>query len=398
MDISYSNEQERLRQELRRYMADLMTPELRQELRDTYGGEGGGPLFRAALRRMGADGWIGLGWPVEMGGRGLGHVEQYIFIEEVTRSGFPFPYLTSESIGPAIADFATPELRNELLPKILGGEIIFAIGYTEASGGTDLAALKTRAERQGDEYVINGAKMFTSLGHFADYIWLAVRTAHDDLHKRHKGLSILVVPTNARGFSHSPIHTVADGHTNLTFYDNVRVPAKYLIGRENGAWDVITSQLNRERLTLMNPGMANEQFGRLLEWARATDDGTGGKVIDAPWVQQNLARAFVTLQALNLACRRQAARLEKGTLSAAEASAIKVLGYESFLSAFRQMLEVVGPEGSLRSDKPGTPEGIMLELLYRNVPVFGFAGGTNEVMRDMVAQLGMGLPRVKRSS
>ena len=386
-----------LRQELRQYMVDLMTPELRQELRDTYGGEGGGPLFRAALRQMGADCWIGLGWPVEMGGRGLGHVEQYIFIEEVTRSGFPFPYLTTESIGPAIADFATPELRNELLPRILRGEVIFAIGYTESGGGTDLAALKSRAERQGDEYVINAAKMYTSLGHFADYIWLAVRTAHDDQHKRHKGLSIIVVPTTAEGFSHSPILTVADGHTNLTFYDNVRVPAKCLIGRENGAWDVITSQLNRERLTLMNPGLANQQFNEVVEWACKAGDGEGGRVIDEPWVQQNLARAYTTLKALNLACRRQAAGLARGTLSGAEASAIKVLGYESFLSAFRQMLEVVGPEGALRSEKPGAPPGIAMELLYRNVPVFGFAGGTNEVMRDMVAQLGMGLPRVKRA-
>ncbi len=397
MDISYSPEQERLRQELRQYMTQLMTSELRQELRSTYGSEGGGPLYRAALRRMGGDGWIGLGWPVELGGQGKGHVEQYIFIEEVTRSGFPFPYLTSESIGPAIAEFASPELREEMLPRILRGEVVCAIGYTEASGGTDLAALKTRAERQGDDYVINGAKMFTSLAHFADYIWLAVRTAHDHHHKRHKGLSIIMVPTDAKGFSHSPIYTVADGHTNLTFYDDVRVPAKYLIGRENGAWEVITGQLNRERLTLMNPGMANQQYEKVLDWVHRTGNGAGGKVIDEPWVQQNMARAYTTLKTLNLACRWQAARLARGTLLPAEASAIKVLGYESFLSSFRQLLEVVGPEGVLRTDKAGAPQDIVLELLYRNVPVYGFAGGTNEVMRDMVAQLGMGLPRVKRA-
>lgn len=397
MEIFYTAEQERLREELRDYMARLMSPALRQELRETYGGEGGGPLFRAALRQMGADGWIGLGWPVELGGRGCGPIEQYIFIEEVTRAGFPFPYLTSESIGPAVADFASSEVREDLLPRILRGELIFAIGYTEASGGTDLAALKTRAERQGDEYVINGAKMFTSLAHIADYVWLAVRTADDDQHRRHKGLSILMVPTDAEGFSHSPIYTVADGHTNLTFYDNVRVPAKYLIGRENGAWDVITSQLNRERLTLMNPGMANVQFAKVLEYVCQASDGDGGRLVDQPWVQQNLARAFVSLQTLNLACRRQAATLARGTLTAADASAIKVLGYEIFLSAFRQMIEVLGPEGALRSGHAGGAEGICLELLYRNVPVFGFAGGTNEVMRDMVAQLGMGLPRVKRA-
>ena len=396
MDISYTPEQEQLRQDLRRYMADLMSPELRRELAETYGGEGGGPLYRAALRRMGADGWIGLGWPVEMGGRGFGHIEQYIFIEEVTRSGFPFPYLTSESMGPAIAEFAAPEVRDVLLPGILRGEIIIAIGYSEAGGGTDLANLKTRADRQGDEYVINGAKMYTSLGHFADYVWLAARTAHDERHRRHKGLSILLVPTDAKGYSHSPIHTVADGHTNLTFYDDVRVPASSLIGRENGAWEVITSQLNRERLTLMNPGMANLQYNRVLEFIHRTDDGEGGRLIDRPWVQQNLARAYATLRTLNLACQWQAAGLARGTLSPADASAIKVLGYESFLSSFRQLLEVLGPEGALRQDSPDASPVGHLETLYRTVPVYGFAGGTNEVMRDMVAQFGLGLPRVKR--
>jgi len=395
MQTAFTAEQEDLRQYLRRYMAGLMTPELRHELANTYGNEGGGPLYRAALRRMGADALIGLGWPVELGGKGRGPIEQYIFIEEVTRSGFPFPYLTSESMGPAIAEFGSPEVRKELLPKILGGEVVIAIGYTEPGAGTDLAALKTRAERQGDEYVINGAKMFTSLGHFADYIWLAVRTAYDEKHPRHKGLSLILVPTNSPGFSHAPIYTVADGHTNQTFYDNVRVPARNLIGKENGGWAVITSQLNRERLTLMNPGIANLMYSHLLERVHEAHDGT--RLIDQPWVQMNMARIYSALKTLNLACRKQAWGIAQGTLTAAEASAIKILGYETFLSTFRQMLEVLGPDAALRRGSPGVPLEGMLDVLYRTVPVYGFAGGTNEVMRDMVAQLGMGLPRVKRA-
>jgi alkylation response protein AidB-like acyl-CoA dehydrogenase len=395
MQTAFTAEQEELRQYLRRYMAGLMTPELRHELETTYGNEGGGPLYRAALRRMGADRLIGLGWPVELGGKGHGPIEQYIFIEEVTRSGFPFPYLTSESMGPAIAEFGSPEIRKELLPKILGGEVVIAIGYTEPGAGTDLAALKTRAERQGDEYVINGAKVFTSLGHFADYIWLAVRTAHDEKHPRHKGLSLILVPTNSQGFSHAPIHTVADGHTNQTFYDNVRVPARNLIGKENGGWAVITSQLNRERLTLMNPGIANLMYSQTLEYV--LEDRDGVRLIDQAWVQMNMARIFCALKALNLACRKQAWGIAQGTLTAAEASAVKILGYETFLATVRQMLEVLGPEATLRRGSTGVPLNGMLDVLYRTVPIYGFAGGANEVMRDMVAQLGMGLPRVKRA-
>jgi alkylation response protein AidB-like acyl-CoA dehydrogenase len=180
VDTSFTPAQEALRRELADYMARLMTPELRAELALPWGAEGGGPLWRAALRQMGQDGWIGLGWPREWGGRGLGPVEQYIFIEEVTRSGFSFPYLTPESFGPAIAEFGTDEIEQRVLPGILGGELVMAIGYTEPQAGTDLAALKTRAVRDGEHYVINGQKVFTSLAHLADYVFLAVRRRSRD--------------------------------------------------------------------------------------------------------------------------------------------------------------------------------------------------------------------------
>lgn len=189
MDTSFTPAQDALRRELADYMSALMTPQLRSELALPYGTEGGGPLWRAALRQMGRDGWIGLGWPTQWGGRGFGPIEQYIFIEEVTRSGFPFPYLTPESVGPAIAEFASDEVKRKVLPGILGGGLVMAIGYTEPQAGTDLAALRTRAVREGDHYVISGQKVFTSLAHLADYVFLAVRTGDPATHPRHKGIS-----------------------------------------------------------------------------------------------------------------------------------------------------------------------------------------------------------------
>lgn len=396
MDFDFSPAQLALRDEFRAYMGGIMTPELRDELAQPLATEGGGPLWKNAMRQMGSDGWIGLGWPKEWGGRGYGPIEQYIFIEEVTRAGLPFPYLTTESIGPAIAEFASPAVRDELLPKILAGELVVAIGYSEPHAGTDMASLRTRAERDGGQYIINGQKVYTSLAHFADYVFLAVRTGDPETQPRHKGISILLVPVDTEGFSFTPIYTVGDGETNATYYDNVRVPVENLIGEENGGWRVVTSQLNRERLTLMNPGTANLLFQQILEYARDTRGMEGVALIDQPRIQRLLASIYSQLSVLQLACRKQAWAIAQGTLDVADASAIKVYGYEAFLSCYRQMLEVLGSDGMLKRGSPGALIQGQLELIYRSVPVYGFAGGTNEIQRDLIAQFGLGLPRAKR--
>jgi alkylation response protein AidB-like acyl-CoA dehydrogenase len=394
VNTEFSAGQRALRDEFRAYMQALMTDELMHELRLST--EGGGPLWRQAMRQMGADGWIGLGWPVEWGGRGYGPIEQYIFIEEVTRAGMPFPYLTTESIGPAIAEFGSDHLKQTILPGILKGELVVGIGYSEPHAGTDMAALKTRAVREGDEYVISGQKVYTSLAHFADYIFLAVRTGDPETHPRHKGISILLMPSDAEGFSHTPIHTVADGETNTTYYDNVRVPVDNLIGPENGGWGVVVSQLNRERLTLMNPGTANLMYQHTLEHASKTKTPDGGALIDQPRIQRLLASIYVQLRALQLDCRKQAWAIANNTLDVADASAIKVYGYEAFLHCYRSMLEVLGPTGSIKRNSSGALVEGQLELIYRAVPVYGFAGGTNEIQRDLISQFGLGLPRAKR--
>jgi len=394
LDTEFSVEQRALRDEFRAYMRAIMTGELKAEL--LLSTEGGGPLWRQAMRQMGRDGWIGLGWPKEWGGRGYGPIEQYIFIEEVTRAGLPFPYLTTESIGPAIAEFGSERLKQEILPGILAGEIVVGIGYSEPHAGTDMAALKTKAVREGDTFVISGQKVYTSLAHFADYIFIAVRTGDPETMPRHKGISILMMPTSAEGFSHTPIHTVADGETNTTYYDNVRVPVDHLIGPENGGWGVVVSQLNRERLTLMNPGTANLMYQNVLEHAQNTVDAAGIRLIDQPRVKRTLASIYTQLRALQLACRKQAWALHNNALDVADASAIKVYGYEAFLECYRAMLEVLGPHGSMKRGSHGALIQGQLELIYRAVPVYGFAGGTNEIQRDLISQFGLGLPRAKR--
>ena len=250
MEIALTEEQQALKSELRAYYENLLTPELEEQLSRA---NGIGPVVRKVVEQMGTDGWLGIGWPTEWGGQGRSAVEQFIFFDESMRSGAPVPMLTTNTVGPTIMNFGTQEQKEFFLPKILAGEISFCIGYTEPNSGTDLASLTTRAVRDGEEYVINGAKIFTSLAGDADYIWLATRT--DPNVSKHKGISIFVIPMSTPGIRVVPMKLLGDHNINYTFYEDVRVPATALVGGENQGWTLITNQLNHERVTLCSPGI-----------------------------------------------------------------------------------------------------------------------------------------------
>ena len=186
MYIGYSEEQEGLRRELRAYYEQILTPEVREALHEE---SGCGPVHRQIIRQMGKDGWLGIGWPVKYGGQGRSQIEQFIFFDESMRCGSPVPMLTINTVGPTLYSNASEEIKAELLPKVLAGELLFCIGYTESGAGTDLASLTTRADRDGDsgDWVINGQKIFTSVASDADYCWLAART--DQEASKHDGIS-----------------------------------------------------------------------------------------------------------------------------------------------------------------------------------------------------------------
>jgi 3-oxocholest-4-en-26-oyl-CoA dehydrogenase alpha subunit len=391
MFIDYTPEEERLRAELRAYFTRIVTPDV---LAEVAGSEGGGPLYRKALEQMGADGWLGIGWPKEFGGQARSAIDQYVFFDEVQRAGFPIPFLTLCTVGPTLMKFGTEEQKAKLLPAILQGKCHFAIGYSEPSAGTDLAALRTRAVRDGDHYIVSGQKVFTSLAEYSDYIWLAVRTDPDA--PKHKGISILMVDTKAPGFSFSPIFTLGGNRTNATFYDNVRVPVAMLVGRENDGWKLITTQLNHERVALMSPGPVARFVEEVIAWASQEHDPGAGRRIDLPWVQENLARALARVEVLRLLTWRQAANIEQGKVDPAESSTVKVFGSESFIEIYRLLLEVLGPEGLVRSGSPGALIQGRIEQYYRTSLVLTFGGGTNEVQRDIIAQVGLRMPRAPR--
>ncbi len=391
MRIAFTPEQEALREELRAYFAELMTPGLVQEIEDS--GEGGGPLYQQMLRKMGADRWLGIGWPKEYGGQGRSPVEQYIFSDEVQRAGFPLPFLTLSTVGPTLMRFGSDEQKAEFLPKILRGELHCAIGYSEPNAGTDLASLTTKAVRDGDEWVINGQKVFTSLADYADFIWLAARTDPDA--PKHQGISMFMVPTTAPGYKITPIWTMGSLRTNATYYEDVRVPSSYLVGEENAGWGMIVSQLNHERVSLMSPGPFSRVFDETVRWARETKLSDGRRVIDRPFVQMNLARTKAHLEVLKLMNWKQAWALTQGNLHPADASALKVFGSEFYLEAYRALLEVMGSRAVLQGDCPDAVLRGRVEMMYRNTVILTFGGGTNEVQRDIIAMAGLQMPNYK---
>ncbi len=392
MELSLSADEVAFREELRGYFRKMMTPELVEELTASGAGEGGGPEFRKAMRQMGRDGLLGLSWPREYGGGERSPIEQFLFADEIQAAGFPLPFLTLCTVGPMLQQYGTDEQRGQFCPQILAGELFFSIGYSEPSAGTDLASLRTGAVRDGDEWVINGQKMWTSLAQYADYVWLAARTDPDA--PKHRGLSIFLVPTSSPGFSRQEICTVGGVKTNATFYDDVRVPAENLIGGENNGWRLITGQLNHERISLMTVGRLRRQLGEVAAWARATQVD-GARVIDKPWVQHNLARLHAKVQVLRLMNWKQAWAASRGQPDMAESSAIKVYGSELSIEAYRALLEVLGVVGILGRESPGAVLRGAIESAYRNALILTFGGGTNEVQRDIIAMAGLGMPHYK---
>jgi alkylation response protein AidB-like acyl-CoA dehydrogenase len=384
VQIAYTPEQESLREELRAYFEGLMTPEVQAEV---AAGESGGPACLAAVRKMGADGWLGIGWPKEYGGQGRGDIEQFIFTNEAWRSGAPIPFLTINTVGKTIMEFGSQEQKDFFLPKILAGELHFSIGYTEPGAGTDLASLRTTAVKDGDEWKINGQKIYTSLASYADYVWLAARTDPDA--PKHKGISIFLVPTSDPGFSLTKIHTMVNASTYNTYYEDVRVGDDAIVYGLNRGWDLITNQLNYERLSLAPPGMIERCYEDTVGWAQSAKLNDGRRVIDQEWVQVNLARVRAKTEYLTLINWKVAS----GSINPAVASSAKVFGTEFFTEGYRLLLEVIGHAGS---DPAAEALRTRIERSMQGTLILTFGGGTNEVQRDLIALFGLKLPRIPR--
>lgn len=392
MYLDYTPAQHALREQLQDYFASLLTPEVREAITD----EGqNGPTSLEVRQKMGADGWLGIGWPTEYGGQGRSVLEQFVFFDEATRAGAPVPMIALNTVGPTLMRSGSQEQKDYFLPRILAGTLDVAIGYTEPGSGTDLASLRCKAERVGDDFVVNGNKVYTTGGLTADWIWLAVRTNPDAA--KHKGISILLVDTSSPGFTATPITTVGGEVTSATYYEDLHVPVSMVVGEVNEGWRLITSQLNHERVALAAMGGRSlELFEAVRTWACEQTDASGGRLIDVPWVRQTLARVYARMEALKLLNWRMAWKTEVGQLTPADASAGKVYGSECDIECYRLLLEVLGRAGMLHRGSPGAELAGVLEKAYRGAPVRTFGGGSNEVQREILVQTALGLPRGAR--
>jgi alkylation response protein AidB-like acyl-CoA dehydrogenase len=390
--IEESIETKQFRQELRDYFSTLMTDEIRWQL------EGSGPehdkFYKQVIRQMGTDGWLTMGWPEEYGGQKRGTTDQIVFFEEAQAARVPLPLVTLNTIGPALMDFGTAEQKEKYLPDIITGNVHFAIGYSEPSAGTDLASLKTAAVRDGDDYIINGNKIYTSGAQLADYVWLAVRT--DPEAPKHKGITIFIVDTTDPGFSCDLMRTVGGLRTTMSFYEDIRVPASSIVGELNKGWNLLAHQLNHERIILAALVVRGQElFDRVIDWSKQ-EGRNGERVIDQQWVRTTLAEAYTRLEANRLMIQRMAWNMENDDIAPAFASAIKVSSSECLVDTYRLLMSVVGPLATVRRDSAAAMLNGDLEEAFRKCQNNTFGGGVNEVLREMIARMGLNMPKTGR--
>lgn len=383
-NLELTDAQRSLKDELRAYFERLISPEDRVTLLTERHGE----TFRGVIKQMGSDGWMGVGWPREYGGHGFGEVESQIFANEASRAEIPLPSVTLQTVGPTLQAYGTEKQKEKFLPDILTGDVHFAIGYSEPDAGTDLASLRTTARRDGDSYVVNGQKMWTTGGHAADYVWLAVRT--DPEAPKHKGISVLIVDTTDPGYSWTPIIT-CDGahHVNATYYTDVVVPADMLVGKENEGWELITTQLNHERVMLGPAGRLEGLRDRVHAWAVQRG------VVDQPDVRAVLAETTAAFRVNELLNWQVAAAGATGPVTIADASASKVFASERAQDLGLALEGLVHRYGDPADPATGELMAFLDSVAKRNL-VLTFGGGVNEVQKELVSMFGLGLPRVPR--
>ncbi|MAJ61074.1 MAG: hypothetical protein CBC48_14560 [bacterium TMED88] len=386
VDFRWSPEHVDFRENLRAFIRDWRTPELLQEYAETYGG--GGERIGAFHRAIDERGWMRMCWPVEVGGGGRDTLYQYIFVEEMEYWGMPYGNLTFTSIAPSILAFGSEAQKQQYLPGIYRGELCFALGYSEPNAGTDLASLRTQATREGDEWVIQGQKIWTSLADVSTHIWLAVRT--DPSASKHGGISIIIVPTDTPGVTIRPLHTMYGGHTNETFYDDVRVPLDHVVGEVNQGWPIIMHALNHERVALAATGALARIYDQLVDHLASEKADR----LSDPVVRRSLAELQLELREHRALALRNAWIIAQGGTPISEASMAKISGTELRSGLANRAMDLLGRAGGLSADSlDGAPMDGRAEFNFRLSPIFRFGGGTNEVMRDIVAAAGLGLPR-----
>jgi alkylation response protein AidB-like acyl-CoA dehydrogenase len=388
VDFGWDDELEAFRTEVRTFARGMATPALIDEL-DKQGREGGrGPLMSQVIAEIDRRGWMRMCWPKEYGGEARSPWYQYILVEELQAHGVAYSLGTAGMIGPAVMQFGTPEQKQKYLPGLWSGEIRCALGYSEPSAGTDLASLRTRAVRDGEEWVINGQKLWTSGAHVSTHVWLAVRTNPDV--EKHRGISMFIVPLDSPGVTIRPVWTFADWRTNEVFFDDVRVPNEALIGEANTGWYIAARALDYERVSIGGYTGLVMSFERLVRHLREQRP----ELLKEPEVRVRLAELEVELHSVRALTLTNAAIIAAGDTPTMQASMVKVASSELRYHLGSVAMDLLGRHGALtRESGDLAPEDGDFDRTYRSSPILRFGGGTNEVQRNIIAQRGLKLPR-----
>lgn len=387
MEFAFSPEAVAFEREVKEFLAREWSADMQQAAGlegDNYEAE---RSFRKKLARRG---WLTMSWPPEYGGQQRSLEEMYLFQEACNYVGAPKATVAVQQVGPTLMRFGTEEQKKRFLPPIAAGEVEFALGYTEPDAGTDLASLQLRAVRDGDDYVLNGIKRFTSGAHRSEYVWLAART--DPAAPKHRGISMFLADLRTPGITVKPIWTLGGYRTNEVYWDNVRIPATALVGEENRGWYYAAHALDHERISIFTVSSVRAVFDRLVEWARTPGPGGRRPGQDAH-VRTVLATYKVELEVLQMLSYRILGMLKRDEHPNYEASIVKIFSTEMMQRLQNAATKLLGLYGQLSPGEPRAPIGGRIEQGYRAAVMPTFGAGSNEVMRNIIATRGLGLPR-----
>ena len=388
MDFAFSGDNEQFRAEVRAFITEHVSPEIVQEMHDAAAGAGIGPLTLDLIGKIGARGWIGMSWPREYGGRDADIIDQYIFEEELARARVPLNLGNFIEQAPAIMQAGTEAQKKYFLPRLVRGEVTFALGYSEPSGGTDLAALKTRAVEDDEGYLINGQKVFTTRAESSSHIYLMARTDPDA--PKHEGISIFLVPMDTPGITVRPLWTLPGGRTNEVFFEDVRVPKDTMLGEKNRGWQIGASALNLGRAGARRYCVYVSPFEDLLGYLR--DDDMGREIAGDPVVRDKVAELYCEAQVARLFTMRSLSMVRRGINPPYEISSEKVWGPEFQVRTTEAASQMLGAYHQLWEGE-SAPNGGSFPRQYVNAMVSTFGHGSTQVMRTAIARRGLGLPR-----
>lgn len=399
MDFGFTPEQTALRDEVRRFIEENVTKEVLEELEGKEEGERG-PRLKELYKKIGEKGWVGISWPKEYGGQGGSRIAQYIVEEEFSRVGLSVGGAGSGA--PAILVAGTEEQKRYFLPKIINGDAIFALGFTEPSGGADLASLQTRVVRDGEEYVINGQKIYVTSAHYATHIYLMARTNPDV--PKHKGISIFLVPMDTPGITVRPLWTLQTdppaptgttyitARTNEVFFEDVRIPSSCLLGKENEGWYVGAMGLNLDRVGAWRYLISVRRDEDIVNWLKHSDLDEGFLAKD-PAVRDRIAELWIEAQVSRLMTMRSMSMVERDVEFTYEGSAEKVWSPEHGIRTTETIAQILGPYAQLMN---GSEEAVMKGVFAHNLLgawVSANNHGGIQIMRDQAARRGLGMPR-----